>query len=524
MTSDPGVARLKSWREHRGILRFVRDNFHVALDPWQEEALLAIENPSAAFRRIALQACVGPGKSAVLAWAGWYFLSCKGDHGEHPKGLVTAITKDNLQANLWAEYAKWQQRSPVLQLEFEWTSKAIFNKAFPSTWRLEARSWPKSANPEQQGQTFSGLHERNIMVQVDESGNIPPAVLRAAEQALVRVEFGKVIQAGNPTSLEGMLYAAATLLRHQWRIIRITGDPADPKAWVHSPRVMSDHRVDLQEGEECMCPRCWAQQQIDTYGRDNPWVKTQILGQFPDASINALLGIEDVERAMGMKYQPEAYNWQEKRLGVDVARFGDDRSVIFPRQGLMTYKPVEMRNLRTNDIAARVAQASVRWARGEASIFVDDTGHWGHGVLDQLITAGYAPHPVVFHSKALNPRYRNRRAEMWVEMSEWVKRGGRLPKLPMLVGELTEPTYTFTQGQLMIEEKDQIKKRLGRSPDLADALALTFAMPDMPDNGRTVRNNPEAVTRAVSQRNRLLEEHDRTASYGRAKRAPDWDE
>lgn len=519
----PGWYRaLASWREPRGILRFAADNFHVTLDPWQEEALLAIENPAGNYRRVALQACVGPGKSAVLAWAGWWFLGTKGREGEHPKGLVTAITKDNLQANLWAEYAKWQQRSPFLQQEFEWTSRAIFNRAFPSTWRLEARSWPKTANPEQQGQTFSGLHERNIMVQVDESGNVPPAVLRAAEQALVRVAFGKLLQAGNPTSLEGMLYAAATLLRHQWHVIRITGDPDDPKAWVHSPRLQADHKVDLDEGETCLCPTCWARQQIETYGRDNPWVKTQILGQFPPASINALLGVEEVEEAMARTYRPEDYNWHEKRLGVDVARFGDDRSVIFPRQGLMTFKPVEMRNLRTTDIAARVAAASIRWAQGDAAIFVDDTGHWGHGVLDQLIVGGYSPMPVVFHAKALNPRYANRRAEMWIEMANWVKRGGRLPKLPSLVGELTVPTYTFHNGAQIIEEKDQIKKRLGRSPDVADALALTFAMPDMasPD-ARVVQDRGGRP--AITQRDELLQSQ-QAASLGRVRRAPDFEE
>jgi hypothetical protein len=290
------------------------------------------------------------------------------------------------------------------------------------------------------------------MVIIDESGNIPTPVLRAAEQALAVCKFGKIVQGGNPTSLEGMLYAAAGPLRAQWVIIRITGDPDDPEAW--------------------------AKQQIAQYGRDNPWVMTQILGKFPPASINALLGIEEVEAAMRRKLTPHQFNWQQKRLGVDVARFGDDRTVIWPRQGMWNGMPVVMRNARTTEIAARVMVAQDKW-HAEV-ILVDDTGHWGHGVIDGLITAGRSVIPLVYSAKAINPRYKNRRAEMWFQMAEAIKAGAALPNIPELVGELTTPTYTFSAGAIMLEEKDQVKLRLGRSPDLADACAETYAIPDMP--------------------------------------------
>jgi hypothetical protein len=79
---------------------------------------------------------------------------------------------------------------------------------------------------------------------------------------------------------------------------------------------------------------------------------------------------------------------------------------------------------------------------------------------------------------------------MWIEMQKWVRKGGRLPNVPELVGELITPTYTFSNGQFVIEEKDQIKERLGRSPDLADALALTFAIPDMPGQAAELMGMP----------------------------------
>lgn len=460
--------KLRGWREARGILRFVDEELKAQPDPWQRQALEAFASPKPEHRRISLQACAGPGKSAVLAWCGLWFLGVQGDVHDHPKGFATSVTGDNLKANLWAEYANWLARSTWMSNRFTWTASRIFCDDHPATWFLEARTWPKTANADEQGKTFSGLHAKYVLAQVDESGGVPSTILRAAEQALSVCAFGKILQAGNPISLEGMLYEAANRLAHQWLVIRITGDPDDPQAWVYAPRVGPG-------------PLAWAQEQIATYGRENPWVKSYILGQFPPASINSLLGYEDVEAAMkrfGALHR-ERFEWAQKRLGVDVARFGDDRSVIFPRQGAAAFRPIVMRGERTTAIAARVARASIKW--DAELVLVDDSGHWGHGVIDNLVTAGYPALGILSEDRAIERRYKNRRAEMWLGMADWVKAGGALPPyLTEITAELTTPTYTFLAGQFVIEPKDQIKKRLGRSPDLADALALTFALPDQP--------------------------------------------
>jgi hypothetical protein len=456
----PGEAKLKLWAEPgRGILRFVADNFHITPDSWQQQALELFSSPKKADRRISLQACAGPGKSAVLSWCGWWFLATQASKGEHPKGIATSITGDNLKANLWAEFAKWQQRSPFLIAEFEWTAKRIACRDFRETWFLEARPFPKTANADQQGQTFSGLHAKYVLCLIDESGGVPTTMLRAAEQALTNCDFGKILQAGNPISLDGCLHAAATKLRAQWHVIRITGDPDDPDR---------STRVDIDN----------ARLQIETYGRDNPWVKAYILGQFPPASINAIFSVDDVEAAMLRKFKPEAYAYAQKRLGVDVARFGDDRSTICPRQGVRTGAPGIMRNADTVAIAERVAMTAVKLS--VELILVDDTGHWGHGVIDNLRRWGYPASGVVFSDKAIDPRYFNRRAEMYMTFADWLRGGGGLPNVPELVAELTQITYTFHKGAILLEDKDQLKKRIGSSPDIADGYALTFALPDMP--------------------------------------------
>ncbi len=464
--SQASAATLRRWRESPAAM--VKEAFGVDPDPWQIEVLSAFPSMNPEHMRIGLKACAGPGKTALLAWLGINFLTCYGSVGQHPKGAAVSITSDNLKDNLWPEFAKWMGRSEYLKSAFRWEKERIFAKDHPETWFLSARSWPKTANPDEQGKTLSGIHSEYVLILIDESGAIPTPVLRAGEQALFNCKFGKIVQAGNPISHEGMLYAADTTLRHQWFMISVSGDPENPKAWVHSPRFdgSSPHPADV------------ARDQINTYGRDNPWVMAYILGQFPPSSINTVLGVEEVNAALGKHLTEDVYSWAQKRLGIDVARFGDDRSVIFPRQGLAAFKPVVMRHQRTTDIAARVAQAKVKW--GSEMEFVDDSGHWGHGVIDNLFASGYSPMAVIGEAPAVNPRYFNKRAECWMEMAEWVRRGGALPRLPELVRELTAPTYTFNNGKIQIEDKKLMKKRIGVSPDLADALAYTFAMPDMP--------------------------------------------
>jgi hypothetical protein len=176
-----------------------------------------------------------------------------------------------------------------------------------------------------------------------------------------------------------------------------------------------------------------------------------LLGQFPPSSLNALLGPEEVESAMKRRLLITDYDWSQKRLGVDVARFGDDRTVILPRQGRASFRPFVMRHQRTTDIAAQVAKAQANW--GAEVILIDDTGHWGHGVIDNLVAAHRDPIGIQFHAPALDPRYKNRRAEMWLTMAEWVKNGAALPPIPELVGELTTPTYTFNNGRFQLEDK-----------------------------------------------------------------------
>ena len=285
-----------------------------------------------------MKACKGPGKTAILSWLCWNFLATR----PYPKIVATSITSDNLADGLWPEMAKWQNKSPFLKEDYQWTKTRIVKKSDPETWFMSARGWSKSASSDQQANALAGLHADYILFVLDEAGGIPDSVMAAAEAALSTGIESKIVIAGNPTNLDGPLYRACTSEAELWYVVEITGDPDDP---MRSPRIDPE----------------WARAQIKKYGRDNPWVLVNVFGKFPPSSLNTLLGAEEVRAAVNRHHDLSEYDFSQKRLGIDVARFGDDSTVIFPRQGLVAFKPVQMRNAKSNEIAARVAAAKAKW-------------------------------------------------------------------------------------------------------------------------------------------------------------------
>ena len=437
---------LKRWKDHP--VQFVRELFGVVPDAWQVGVLEAFPHR----QRLAMKACKGPGKTAVEAWLAWNFLLTRVE----PKVAAVSVTAENLADNLWSEMAKWQQRSPLLKERFEWTRTRIFCRDSPETWWMSARSWSKTADRAQQGATLAGLHADHVLFILDEAGGIPDAVMASAEAALSSCIEGHIVQAGNPTHLEGPLWRACTTERALWHVTEITADPDDPK---RSSRVKPE----------------WAREQIQKYGADNPWVLVNVFGKFPPGSLNTLIGPDECRAATRRFYRPEDVASSARVLGVDVARFGDDASVIFPRQGLMAQTPLKFRNLDGTQGAGAVARKWLEW--GADAVFIDDTGGWGASWIDNLRRIGHQPVGVGFAAKPNDPRYDNKRTEMYFEAIEWIKQGGALPDIPELIAALSQTTYGFRGDRLLLEPKDQIKARLGYSPDDADAFALTFAQP-----------------------------------------------
>lgn len=203
----------------------------------------------------------------------------------------------------------------------------------------------------------------------------------------------------------------------------------------------------------------------------------EYLCDFTAAGDDQLISLADAEEAARRTLRPDDIKDAPRILGVDPARFGDDRSVIFARQGLQAFAPAVFRGIDNMELAARVAAKIQDWKPD--AVFIDSGA--GAGVIDRLRQLGHDVVEVPFGGKATNPSlFLNRRAEMWFEVADWLRMGGAIPNDSALKQELATPIYWYdAAGRRVLEPKDDIKKRLqgGGSPDLADALALTFAYP-----------------------------------------------
>jgi hypothetical protein len=205
--------------------------------------------------------------------------------------------------------------------------------------------------------------------------------------------------------------------------------------------------------------------------------RQEFLCDFSASIDNALITIDKVTDSAAIKRKESDVAGSPRVLGVDVARFGADRSVIQKRQGLAAYEPIIFNDIDNMTLAGMVGQTINEWKPD--AVFID-AGR-GEGVIDRLRQLGFFVNEVNFGGRPTNPRYNNKRSEMWDSVRIWLDDGGSLPKNTDLKTDLCVPTYKFdASNRLQLESKDEIKKRGGRSPDLGDALALTFSFPVAP--------------------------------------------
>jgi hypothetical protein len=186
-----------------------------------------------------------------------------------------------------------------------------------------------------------------------------------------------------------------------------------------------------------------------------------------------------------------------KVLGVDVARYGDDRSVIFPVQGLKAYEPLMFNDISNIDLANQVIAKIKSFEPDYVRI---DAGR-GEGVIDFLRSQGYKCTEVNFGGMPSSAYYSNLRAEMWDGMKKWLESGGCIPNIPELISELAAPEFNFSAANKMVlESKEHMKGRGLRSPDYADALALAVGVPLklIGEGTNTIKNKAEGL-QAVSR-------------------------
>lgn len=450
---------LETQRWTRDPLAFVEDALQAKPEEWQRAILSEIQtglaSPDEAVR-IAVASGHGVGKSALVAWILLWAMATR----EDTRGVVTANTETQLRTKTWAELAKWL-RNWRHRDWFEFTSTSLASRVVGhgQTWRLDVVPW-SATNAE----AFAGLHNqgRRTIVVFDEASAIPDVIWDTTEGALTDKDTELLwLVFGNPTRNTGRFRECFARFAHRWR-----GRQVDSRT------VGITNKAQLKR---------W----VDDYGEDSDFVRVRVRGVFPRAGSTQFIDVDDVEEAMRREVPADAE--EAMVIGVDVARFGDDRSVIFFRKGrdARSRPPLVFRKVDTMTLAGKVVEVAGD-CRADA-VFVDEGGVGG-AVIDRMRQLG-VPHVLGVHFSARadrwtaegsGPLFANKRAEMWGRMKEWLKTGA-IPDDPALAQDLIGLEYGYdARNAIQLEKKDDMKRRGLASPDLGDALALTFAQPVHP--------------------------------------------
>ena len=415
-------------------------------DRWQADQLVVVgqafvDDPETVIRE-ATASGHGIGKSALVAWIILWAMSTR----PHLSGVITANTTTQLGTKTWRELALWHKRA-INKHWFKWTATRFFHVEHPETWFCAA-----VPNTEHNSEAFAGLHAQHVLVLYDEASNIPDIIWEVTEGAMTTPRAMWFVY-GNPTRNTGRFRECFYSQAHRWNTRQI--DSRDCKM---------TNKKELAE---------W----VRTYGDDSDFCRVRIKGEFPRAGTMQFIDSDTVDYCMLWAAPYEAYYLMPIVIGVDVARYGDDKTVIVARQGRKILELKRFTELNTMQVASEVMFAIREFS--PAATFVDGVGI-GAGVVDRLRQLNFDIVEVNAGTKPYEEKtYYNKRAEMWDRMRIWLKAGADIPNDTDVRKSLIGLEYGFTDaktGELMrLERKQDMKRRGLNSPDEGDAIAMTFA-------------------------------------------------
>lgn len=420
---------------------FVREVLGVEPLDYQAEFLEAIASGE---RKISVRSGHGTGKSTAASWAMlWYFLM------HYPnKVVVTAPTSSQLFDALFAEMKRWINELPdafkeVLNVK----SDRVEHTAAPSEMFISART-SRAETPE----ALAGVHSEHVMLIVDEASGVPEQVFEAAAGSMSG-HNATTIMLSNPTRSSGTFFESQNRLADSWWTRR----------WscVDSPLVSDEFIEEMKL----------------RYGEDSNAFRIRVLGEFPQADDDTIIPFHLVETATHRDIEGDSD--LPSVWGLDVSRFGNDKTALCKRQGSVV---TEIRSWAGLDLMQTVGRVVAEYeallpSKQPREILVDSIG-LGSGVVDRLREIGLPVRGInVAEAPSMGGTYLNLRSELWFKTKAWFEdRACKLPKDDQLVAELTGIRYSFTSsGKMKAESKDEMRKRGLASPDLADALCLTMA-------------------------------------------------
>lgn len=400
--------------------------------------------------RIAVASGNGIGKSAYLSMlCDWAMSTC-----EDCKVLITAGTGAQLKTKTHPELAKWFRLSiNSFWFDVKAQSISITDPKHADTWRADLIPWD-AQNPD----AFSGLHNKRkrIIVIYDEGSAIADVIYDRSSGALTDEETEIIwLVFGNPTQNTGRFAECFGSDKHRWRTFQI-----DSRA------VEGTNKEELR-------------QEVERYGEDSDYIRWRIRGEFPRGGSSQFIPNDIVSAAR--RYKAVGFNHLPKIMSCDVARFGDNETVIGCRQGRQFQILASYRGIDTVQTAERLIEWKV--SQQPDALIVDGDGIGG-AVIDHLRNRGFRDGLFEFHggTDPLDPQmYFNKRAECWGAMRDWLRDGAEIPDDPDVERQLTGPNYGIIQGKvrygtIFLESKEDMKKRGLASPDKGDCLAMTFGV------------------------------------------------
>lgn len=382
------------------------------------------------------------------------------------RGVITANTETQLKTKTWAELGKWFNLAFFTRTHFNLTATALLSKDpdRERTWRIDMIPWSEK-NPA----AFAGLHNKGkrLLLIFDEASEIPDIIWETAEGALTDADTEIIWLAfGNPTRNSGRFRECfpGGKFERQWHHLQIDS---------RSVRITNKKRL-----------QGW----IDAYGLDSDFVRVRVLGEFPRKGLMEFFSAAEIDEAMSREVSVSRTD--PLAVGVDVARFGMNNSIIFPRKGrdARSIERQRFHGLSTVELTDRVVSFHEQYRPDGIMV---DGGGVGGGVVDNIrnrrlhcYEVQFGGKDVIYNQSSISgERYANNRAAIYGACRAWLK-GGALPPDPELKRQMLAIRYTYNnKDEILLERKEDLVDEDGNgiSLDDIDALCLTFSHPLSPN-------------------------------------------
>lgn len=418
--------------------------FDVTLDDQQKELVIGTWKQHA---RVAVKSCTGAGKTACLVWMSILLMLTR----EDCRILITAPSSNQLHRVYHSELLKWAAKMPGWARGYLDIKKESFN-VVDVEYQMANLVTGSPSNLE----SLAGGHARNYIILVDEASGIEEKVFDVLFRTLGSSKDGKMILTSNPVRNTGRFYEIFSQEKEMWKRLTFTA-----------------------HGSKMVEPK-WIKDMADQYGIDSDNYQIGVLGEFGRIGETQFFPTADIEAAFKNRLHQRDYHNFPIVGGLDVARYGDDTTVFVTRQGPAVLDITEYRGLSTMEVANR-AVSYIR-QHNLATLNVDGIGI-GAGVVDRLKELwrdGMFTCPivdVVISNKSTQPhKYANLRSQLYGDMREWLANSAEIPDDKTLISQLSAITYTYNgKMQLQLLNKKDIKRLEGFSPDIVDAITLSFA-------------------------------------------------